>query len=146
MMLSKGRVWITLLAQADSVIIEVRDNGIGIPSDQLDRIFDRFTQVEGSATRRYEGTGIGLALVKEIVTQHGGTISVTSTLGQGTTFALTLPRGDTTGQALFSLDDDEADLTDFLQRAVRSRPVQEGPELDHAAAEAPLVLVVEDND
>jgi signal transduction histidine kinase len=63
----EGQVWIRLSAKEHSIELEVEDNGIGIPRDQLERIFDRFTQVESSATRRYEGSGIGLALVKEIV-------------------------------------------------------------------------------
>ena len=68
----EGQVWIRLASKEHSIELEVEDNGIGIPRDQLERIFDRFTQVESSATRRYEGSGIGLALVKEIVMLHGG--------------------------------------------------------------------------
>ena len=78
-----------------------------IPRDQLERIFDRFTQVEASATRRYEGSGIGLALVKEIVTLHGGNISVESTLGNGSTFTVTLPRGRASPDDIVGLDDEE---------------------------------------
>ena len=76
------------------VSITIRDNGIGIPENQFGPIFDRFTQVEGQATRRFEGSGIGLALAKEIVTLHGGQIAVQSTVGEGSTFTITLPRGD----------------------------------------------------
>ena len=75
------------------VKILVRDSGVGIPTDQLPHIFDRFFQVDSSATRNYEGTGIGLALTKELVQIHGGGISVESKEGFGTTFAILLPLG-----------------------------------------------------
>jgi DNA-binding response OmpR family regulator len=69
----------------------ITDNGIGIPADQLQRIFDRFHQVDASATRSNEGTGIGLTLVKELVTLHDGKISVESVEGKGTTIQVILP-------------------------------------------------------
>jgi signal transduction histidine kinase len=59
----------------------------------LERIFDRFYQVDGSPTRRYGGTGLGLALVKGIIEAHGGTVSVQSTVDEGSTFKVTLPPG-----------------------------------------------------
>jgi signal transduction histidine kinase len=71
--------------------LSVSDTGIGIPAGQVSRIFERFHQVDTSTTRDYEGTGIGLALVKELVDLHGGTISLESSQGAGTTFSLTLP-------------------------------------------------------
>jgi signal transduction histidine kinase/ligand-binding sensor domain-containing protein/CheY-like chemotaxis protein/AraC-like DNA-binding protein len=71
--------------------IVVRDSGVGIAEADLPHIFDRFYQADSANTRRYEGTGIGLALVKELVELHGGEIGVTSTPGQGTTFTVRLP-------------------------------------------------------
>jgi signal transduction histidine kinase/class 3 adenylate cyclase len=94
----KGEIWIRVDKGSDTVAVEVEDNGIGIPRTQLDRIFERFTQVEGSTTRTYEGSGIGLALVKEIVKLHAGTIKVDSEVGQGSTFTITLPIGNVSGQ------------------------------------------------
>ncbi len=74
--------------------ITVADTGIGIPPDQLGRVFDRFAQVDGSATRRHEGTGIGLSLVHELTALHGGAAWATSEgIGRGTQFHVTLPRG-----------------------------------------------------
>jgi GAF domain-containing protein len=70
---------------------DVEDQGIGIPADKLDQIFDRFYQVDGSTTRRYGGTGLGLAIVKSIVESHGGQIIVESALGAGSTFSFILP-------------------------------------------------------
>jgi signal transduction histidine kinase/DNA-binding response OmpR family regulator len=74
-----------------SLHLLVEDTGIGIPAAQLPRIFERFYQVDSSATRHYEGTGIGLALVKELVALHGGKIEVQSREGQGSTFTLYIP-------------------------------------------------------
>jgi len=73
------------------LLITVRDSGIGIPQDRLPHIFDRFYQVDASRTREHEGTGIGLALTKELVELHRGTISVESAEGFGATFVVQLP-------------------------------------------------------
>jgi signal transduction histidine kinase len=76
------------------VLLEVSDTGIGIPPEQQERVFERFYQVDGSTKRRYPGTGLGLALVKEIVESYGGEISVESEVGKGSTFSVTLPAFD----------------------------------------------------
>lgn len=75
----------------DFVEISITDTGIGIPEDQHQKIFDRFYQVDSSATRRYGGTGLGLALAKQIVEAHGSRIEVESRVGQGSTFRFRLP-------------------------------------------------------
>jgi len=86
-----GSVTVRLWRDGMNVVLEVTDTGIGIPYDQLGRIFERFYQVNGSTTRRYDGTGLGLALVKEIVEAHGGKVGVESKVGQGSTFKVYLP-------------------------------------------------------
>jgi signal transduction histidine kinase len=86
-----GSVSVRLLGDELTVRLEVSDTGIGIPPDQLGRIFDRFYQVDGSMIRRYGGVGLGLALVREIVEAHSGQVSVQSTPGEGATFSVTLP-------------------------------------------------------
>ncbi len=73
--------------------ISVTDNGIGIPKEQLSKIFDRFYQVDNRLSKEYEGTGIGLSLTKELVELHKGKISVESHEGQGSVFTLYLPLG-----------------------------------------------------
>ncbi|WP_462273389.1 ATP-binding protein [Methanohalophilus sp.] len=75
----------------DWVEISVNDTGIGIPEDKLNDIFDTFMQVDSSVSRKYEGTGLGLGLVKKIVQMHGGEIWVESEVGKGSTFTFTIP-------------------------------------------------------
>ena len=141
----EGQVWIRLAAKEQSVDLEVEDNGIGMPRDQLGRIFDRFTQVEGGTAKRYEGSGIGLALVKEIVMLHGGTITVESDLGRGSIFSITLPRGNVTHDQLFTVQDEEDDQL-FLPTASEEQPTNEATRnLQVSNMNAPLVLVVDDN-
>jgi signal transduction histidine kinase len=86
-----GRVTCEAKAQGDRATISVSDTGIGIPKEQLSRIFDRFYQVEESLTRGHEGMGLGLAIVRGMVDVCGGEIQVDSREGQGTIFTFTLP-------------------------------------------------------
>lgn len=85
------RVTVRVAYQEKHISIKVQDTGIGISSDRLPHIFDRFYQVDNSNQRQYGGTGIGLALVKELVDVLKGQIEVSSNVGDGTTFNLTLP-------------------------------------------------------
>jgi signal transduction histidine kinase/class 3 adenylate cyclase/CheY-like chemotaxis protein len=89
----EGRIDVTTEVADGALRLSVADTGIGIKEDQLPHIFDRFRQADGSEAREFAGTGIGLALVQEIVHLHGGTITVYSRYGQGTTFHVTLPLG-----------------------------------------------------
>ncbi|WP_045836509.1 ATP-binding protein [Hyphomicrobium sp. 99] len=86
-----GRIDISARREDDMVTIKISDTGIGIPAEQLPHIFDRFYQVDGSATRRHQGLGLGLALVRELITRHGGDVTATSDSGHGTTFILRFP-------------------------------------------------------
>ena len=76
---------------ANEAVIQVRDQGRGIPEDKLESIFERFHQVDASDSRTMGGTGLGLAICRSIVAQHGGRIWATSTIGKGSTFHFTLP-------------------------------------------------------
>ena len=87
----ESRVWVTAHQEDDLLVIAVRDQGIGIPQDHLDRIFERFYRVEKARSRERGGTGLGLAIVKHIAQVHGGQVLVTSAVGQGSTFMLRLP-------------------------------------------------------
>ncbi|HXS09932.1 MAG TPA: HD domain-containing phosphohydrolase [Candidatus Krumholzibacteria bacterium] len=87
-----GHVWVTIEEEVVSARIVVEDNGIGIPEDQLERIFDHFHQADGSATRRHGGTGIGLAICKNIVEWHDGRIWVENVPGKGARFVVVIPK------------------------------------------------------
>jgi signal transduction histidine kinase len=88
-----GRVTVTVGALARRAVVTVDDTGMGIPPADLPRVFDRFHRVEGSHGRSHEGSGIGLALVHELVQLHGGDLRVESTLGVGSRFTVALPLG-----------------------------------------------------
>jgi signal transduction histidine kinase len=87
-----GQVVIGADADAQRVRLAVKDTGIGIPANRLEDVFEPFRQLDGSSTRRYGGTGLGLALVRRIVEAHGSRVEVDTTEGQGSCFAFTLDR------------------------------------------------------
>ncbi|HEX8440110.1 ATP-binding protein [Archangium sp.] len=89
----EGEVAVALRWRDTHVELSVRDTGTGITPEELPRIFERFHRVQGARGRSFEGTGIGLALVQELVKLHGGTVSARSEPGQGTTFTVCLPTG-----------------------------------------------------
>ncbi len=98
----------------EAVEIRVSDTGQGIPPEELNHIFDRFHQVDGTVSRVQEGTGIGLSLVKELVELHGGTITVESEVGEGTEFIVVLPKGTEHLKQYELVDDlEESDLYDI---------------------------------
>ena len=132
--------------------ISVSDTGIGIPREQLDKIFDRFYQVDNKASKKFEGTGVGLSLTKELVELHKGRIMVVSEEGKGSTFKVLLP----VGKEQFSPDELSADKieeteilkTEFplspalLQPAMNNK--QNGEELIKTD-NMPSILIIEDN-
>jgi PAS domain S-box-containing protein len=87
-----GGVALDAEARGARVAIRVRDSGIGIPADQLERVFEPFVQVRSDLTRPHDGTGLGLAISRDLARGMGGDLTVESTLGAGSTFTLTLPR------------------------------------------------------
>jgi signal transduction histidine kinase len=86
-----GRVEIDLHADGEEVVLAVRDTGVGIPTRDLPRVFERFYRVDRARSRETGGTGLGLSIVKHVVENHGGRISVQSELGRGTRFEVRLP-------------------------------------------------------
>jgi signal transduction histidine kinase len=89
----QGGIEVALERVNEHVELTVRDTGIGIPVEQLPKLFERFHRVEGANGRTQEGSGIGLALVRELVKLHGGDVSVESTYGKGSAFIVTVPFG-----------------------------------------------------
>ncbi len=145
----KGEVEVKI-KMVDSLHVEicVTDNGSGIPKKYLPHIFDRFFQVENTSTRNYEGTGIGLALVKELVELHHGFVNVKSREGEGSSFIVKLPVGEINKaeqSCEIQVPNDDFDIeilqeektteTDGLNGSTKKQPVDNRE----------IVLVVEDN-
>ncbi len=133
-----------------SVRVEVTDTGIGISTDALPHIFDRFYQADSSHTRAYFGTGIGLALTKELIDLLGGTITATSTPGVGTTFRLVLPVQPVSGtEDIPRLNGQRHDTKmEISMDLLTVAPVAVPPAGRQVSSghPAPRLLIVEDND
>jgi len=130
-----GTISVRLRTVGDHAELIVRDTGTGIASHELANVFKRFHRIEGSRSRTHEGSGIGLALVTELVRLHGGNISVASELGAGTTFTVLIPRGrehlpDARIRSRRVLSWTAAGAVPFVQEAERWLP---------SARQAPLV-------
>jgi signal transduction histidine kinase len=89
-----GQISVHLRQAGARIELAVKDTGTGIPETELSKIFDRFHRVEGTQSRTYEGSGIGLALVNELVKMHGGEVRVASQVGVGSTFTVSIPIGN----------------------------------------------------
>ena len=87
-----GRVDVDVCSSGDDIVVTVSDTGIGVPADSIDRIFERFYRADKSHSRKIGGTGLGLSIVKHGVSLHGGSITVKSSEGSGTTFTMALPK------------------------------------------------------
>ena len=146
-----GEIILNLKIHEKAAVISVSDSGIGIPGDQLNKLFDQFYQVDSSQTRGYEGSGLGLALAKDLVELHHGKISVVSKEGKGTTFTVTLPlgkehlqkdeivdRGETVKAGLVAEDFVPSNGRETLMETEKVRE-------NGTASESPVLLIVEDN-
>ncbi|MGA1871130.1 MAG: ATP-binding protein [bacterium] len=150
---SGGVVEITTRDGDNYIEISVKDNGIGISPEALPHIFDRFHQVDGSSSRKYTGTGIGLSLVKEFLNLHNGAVKVHSELNKGTTFTVTLLKGN----AHFNPEDieetPEYKTSDIFGDDLRFPDLMEGKEYsrkkkiksDLNDTKKKSILVVDDN-
>ncbi|MGB2870216.1 MAG: ATP-binding protein, partial [Bacteroidota bacterium] len=133
----------------ERVAIIVSDSGVGIPASQLDKIFDRFYQVDDTHTREQEGTGIGLALTKELVELHHGTIFVKSEPEKGSTFTVCLPLDKTSYRVDQIAEVHDEQPADQLIRSTLGAFTDVESETAMVEADAdeslPLVLIIEDN-
>jgi PAS domain S-box-containing protein len=144
------RVLLRLRADAGDAVIDVEDDGPGVPITQREAVFERFAQVEGDARRRFGGTGLGLAIVKEFAALHGGSAAVTDAPGGGALVTVRLPlhAGSTddvasqTGQLDHLL---ETQMTQELRSRVGGDEPALVPPSESDGARPALVLVVEDN-
>ncbi len=133
--------------------IEVRDTGIGIPEKELPHVFDRFRQADGSSTRKYQGVGLGLALTKELIEEHGGTLAVRSRVGEGTVFTVELPLDRGSDAAAVEASETQAAGDDSDPFAITFRAADRSAPVDGGVSQAdPLevgqgrfrVLIVDD--
>ena len=151
----EGTIEVNLFAAGNEVILQVVDTGVGIPDSELPHMFQRFHRVDGPAGRTYEGTGIGLSMIKELVHLHGGKISVSSKVGTGSTFSVHIPIGcdhlssQQIAETTIGFDDvisstfieEAASLAeDIYQKIPDNQPSK--AKKDHKAA---TILVVDDN-
>ncbi len=161
-----GEIAVSVQRAGDSVELMVRDTGVGIPAEQMPRLFERFHRIGTSRSRTHEGSGIGLALVQELVKLHGGTLGAESALGRGTTFTVSLPLGkehlppERTG-ANTSIRSAAAGAMPFVDEALRWLPDDQtrqdmlpgrgeltavtAPRADNRIADRPHVIVADDN-
>lgn len=140
-----GTVEIRTLRTGDSVEVSVTDTGIGLDESDCEKVFERFVQIDGSASREFSGTGLGLALSKELVELHGGTIHAEGRPGAGSRFWFTLPLREAPHDSAdaVSLRDSSVSATRYadLAQCDVELPVQPRREL---ADDVPTVLVVDD--
>jgi signal transduction histidine kinase len=147
----RGGITVKLRERDEGFVFTVRDTGAGIPAESLPKMFQRFHRVEGTPGRSHEGSGIGLALVQELVKLHGGTIEVASVEGEGTQFTITIPKGhDHLPPGHLRKSDGEpaaaARARAFVQEAMSWLPdASSTPLPTSAAAGAPRILVADDN-
>ncbi|MEJ2884801.1 ATP-binding protein [Pedobacter sp. GR22-6] len=160
----EGSITVSLESDGHQAVLRVTDTGVGIPDHELPHMFERFHRVENTAGRTHEGTGIGLSLVHELVHLHGGTISVASIEGQGSTFTVCIPAGkahlpekqiiedkrdiDSSAikgafikEAYSLLQDEEMNSSDAVSRTATDLNNQQ----DHSTDKATHILIVDDN-
>ncbi|WP_016951520.1 response regulator [Anabaena sp. PCC 7108] len=162
-----GTIRVRLYNEGNSCIVQIQDTGIGILPEQIPHLFERFRQAEGSESRTYEGSGLGLSLVKELVELHGGEVQVQSVYGQGTQFTLRLLTGAdhlppeqvlhvsgelNTSRVSVELADIEPvesteDNLEFIPRGLSASPEIFNPntQLPAQSKTDQLILVVDDN-
>ncbi len=153
----RGKIEVILKENKGNVKLIVRDTGVGIEKANIEKIFDRFSRIEGTKARTYEGSGIGLALVKELVSVHRGSIKVQSEVNKGTAFAITFLKGKEhlPSKSIFEYANQKEDRTlatayvedvkgwtvglEGIEDKRRSRKKYS------VAEQPPLILVVDDN-
>ena len=156
----EGRIGVAIRDAGERVELKVEDTGIGIAAEDIPRVFDRFHRIEGVRARTQEGSGIGLALVADLVRLHGGTVAIDSVPGAGTTFTVVLPKGtahlpaDRIVSGAVSAGD-RLRAASFVKEAARWLPADASVaivpvELEEAAAPVPgtvpgRILLADDN-
>jgi signal transduction histidine kinase/DNA-binding response OmpR family regulator len=159
-----GEITVELRDADGQAELRVMDTGVGIPPSDLPHVFERFHRVEGQRGRTHEGSGIGLALVRELVNLHGGDVGVTSDVGHGTAFTVTVPYGEanlvavgdattqvSTATKAYAFVEEalrwlpEADASDLAAGEVLGAAANQMPANDQPAAQPPHVLIADDS-
>lgn len=152
----EGTITVRLFANGDHAVLTVTDTGVGIPENELPHMFERFHRIQSTAGRTYEGTGIGLSLIKELILLHNGNIEVESVAGEGSCFTVSIPFGTKHLSHTQILEDDgglaNAGSNVYVQEAAALVDMQSllpdggSPEIEAGSGEAnELVLIVDDN-
>nr|MBA3498860.1 response regulator [Deltaproteobacteria bacterium] len=143
----EGKIAVSLRRDVEHVRLEVRDTGVGIDPAHLELVFDRFARVDGEKARSYDGSGIGLALVRELVKLHGGVIGASSKRGAGTTFTVRIPLGSAhlPAEHLAYRATNELDGADAFVRDAATWSSDRRSEQGGRGADRPRVLLVDDN-
>jgi two-component system phosphate regulon sensor histidine kinase PhoR len=128
-----GTIWVTVSNQPEFVQVDVRDNGVGIPEEDLPHVFDPFFRAGNSAQTRASGSGLGLAIVRSVIHKHQGYIWVRSAEGEGSTFSFTLPRKDRRREGLDVIGEAEqssGEGSDVRQRGDYEVSIEEADDVD----------------
>lgn len=139
-----GKISIELDCSESYFIVTVKDTGIGIPEDKIGKIFERFSQLDSSYSRRYEGTGIGLAFTREIVELHKGNVEVNSKVNKGSTFILRFPLGKGEEDHLLDQIEDIRELKSYLLADI-VKEKEPAPQNKKISKQAHTILAVDDN-
>ncbi|MGI8500078.1 MAG: ATP-binding protein [Hassallia sp.] len=136
----QGEITVSLRVRQNHVELEISDTGTGIPEKEIPRLFERFHQVQGAKGRSFEGSGIGLSLVQELVKLHGGIISVSSVVDQGTSFVVSIPTGDAhlpsvSIGAINTLAPTAVGAASYVEEALRWLPAETGDTQRSVSAE-----------
>lgn len=147
----KGTITVEVTQHAGNAILKISDTGLGIPEKELPNMFTRFHRIQNSGGRSYEGSGIGLSMIKELIVQHGGSISVESREGEGSTFTVTIPFGINhlpDSQIAETSENAETILSNGYVREAElmlKEPAAATKTENLAAARKDLILIVDDN-
>lgn len=141
-----GSITVSLETAGNHCLLQVKDTGLGIPKEQIPRLFERFHQADVSTNRSSEGTGLGLALVKELIELHKGQISLESVYGEGSTFTVWLQTG-TTHLPLDSVLEvpTQVEVRNAAVELADIEVLQEAKEETGVSTSSPTILVVDDN-
>ncbi len=141
-----GRIEVRLYEADEKAVIEVQDNGPGVPVDMCDAVFERFRQLEGASNRRYGGTGLGLAIAREFAHLHGGNAEVSEAPGGGALFSVRLPlKAPTDASVATKQHQLNAVIANQAVEDLAARPASANTVTISGTQDAPLVLIVEDN-